>query len=557
MAKSGTMLCTILHFNFRVMFGALALVAVLTAPALSQKRSALLIGNNAYIDVSQLATAVSDARAVGETLKKLGFTVTVAENQTRLDMSRTLLAFDKSIEPGDVALFFFAGHGFEIHGQNYLLPTDVPSVRENEEELLRDASIPVERIIDRMQARGARIVMLVLDACRDNPFERTGTRGLRGPGGLAPMTPAEGVFVVYSAGAKQKALDRLGHNDKNPNSVFTRNFTRELATPGLTLVQIAKRTQTNVKALAASVGHEQTPAYYDQVVGEIVFNGAAGDAAVPVATAPVAATGPQVAALVGPSAQGMKRDNPVNPPNERLIADLDALAAAQSWRELHDHLTDVSPSLRDAHWNGLVEQAALGELTPLTAPGGSSAERLAAIERYYPKFPSLANSARFIELRATIGLDAFNQCFNNRSIDGKECMNGLERFVHVTPVNPALALGAAHLIGSFNRQSPSLYLLPGLDAPGGEKLCADSELESYIVAGLDLPSHYREAKAARTVAERCWESLNAAIVANVARVTPASYYLQNACPTLIQHNALTGLREKRCQAVVNASAVKQ
>ena len=71
-------------------------------------------------------------------------------------MSETLLAFDKAVEPGDIALFFFAGHGFEIRGQNYLLPTDIPEVREGQEELIRDSAFPADRIIDRLQARGAR-----------------------------------------------------------------------------------------------------------------------------------------------------------------------------------------------------------------------------------------------------------------------------------------------------------------------------------------------------------------------------------------------------------------
>ena len=247
----------------------------------------------------------------------------------------------------------------------------------------------------------------------------------------------------------------------------------------------------------------------------------------------------------------MQRNNSANAPADQLIADLDALAATRSWHELHDHLADISPTSRDAHWNGLVEQAALGELLPLTAPGGSAVERLTTIERYYPKFPSLADSSRFLELRTTIGLEAFARCLDATN-GGKACRDDLERFVHVAPASAELARGAAYLIGTkFNRQAASLFLMPGLDAPGGEALCSDSELESYVIAGLGLPPDYREAKAARTVAERCWESLKAAIVANVARETPASYYLKNTCSSLLQHNSLTGLREKRCQAVVN------
>ena len=97
------------------------------------------------------------------------------------------------------------------------------------------------------------------------------------------MDAPEGVFVLMSAGAKQEALDRLSDGDNNPNSVFTRTFLAELQKPGQTLVQIAKRTQVQVKTLAATIGHEQTPAYYDQVIGDVVLTDTAG--AAPVASA--------------------------------------------------------------------------------------------------------------------------------------------------------------------------------------------------------------------------------------------------------------------------------
>lgn len=254
--------------------GALFATAV---PAHAEKRVALVMGNDAYKNVPSLKKAVNDAHTMGDTLRGLGFQVLTAENQTRVGFADTLLAFDKMIEPGDVAFFFFAGHGFEIKGDNYLLPTDVPGATEGQEELVRDAAVSAERIIDRVQARGARTAVFVFDACRNNPFERQGTRALSGAGGLAAMTPPEGVFIVYSAGAKQTALDRLSDDDNSPNSVFTRNFTRELKEPGLNLVQIAKRTQTDVRDMANTVRHSQTPAYYDQIVGDVVLNSAPVD----------------------------------------------------------------------------------------------------------------------------------------------------------------------------------------------------------------------------------------------------------------------------------------
>ena len=116
-------------------------IAASAAPRYAEKRVALVVGNNDYRNVPKLQKAVNDARTMGDTLKQLGFTVMVAENQNRQAFSQTLLAFDKAVEAGDTAFFFYAGHGFEIAGQNFLLPTDVPAATEGQEELVRDASV--------------------------------------------------------------------------------------------------------------------------------------------------------------------------------------------------------------------------------------------------------------------------------------------------------------------------------------------------------------------------------------------------------------------------------
>ena len=237
-----------------------------------ERRLALVVGNDAYKNVPALSKAAADSSAVADALRKLGFTVTLAQNQTRQALSEALLNFDSTVQAGDTVFFFFAGHGFEIRGVNYLLPIDVPAATEGQEELVQDASFAVDTIINRLQARGARTAVFVLDACRNNPFERRGTRAVGGSGGLAPVTPPEGVFILFSAGAKQTALDSMSASDSDPNSVFTRNFIHELTQPGLTMVQLAKRTQAEVKQLASYAKHEQTPAYYDEIVGDFVLN---------------------------------------------------------------------------------------------------------------------------------------------------------------------------------------------------------------------------------------------------------------------------------------------
>src|SRR5258705_331674 len=113
--------------RFLAAVGIVAAFAVSAAPAYAEKRVALVVGNNDYRNVPKLQKAVNDARTMGDTLKQLGFTVMVAENQNRQAFSQTLLAFDNAVEAGHTAFFFYARHGFEIAGQNFLLPTDVPA----------------------------------------------------------------------------------------------------------------------------------------------------------------------------------------------------------------------------------------------------------------------------------------------------------------------------------------------------------------------------------------------------------------------------------------------
>jgi Caspase domain len=301
--------------SLRAAFAALLVAAsgAFATPAQAEKRVALVIGNNDYRNVPKLQKAVNDARTMGETLKQLGFSVMVAENQNRVQFSQSLLAFDNAVGKGDTAFFFYAGHGFEIAGQNYLLPTDVPAAVEGQEELVRDASVLADRIVERLQNKGVRTSILVFDACRNNPFERSGTRAVAGGGGLAPMGQLpEGVFSIFSAGYKQTALDRLSNDDNSPNSVFTRVFTKELMLPGEDLIQVIQHTRKQVGDMAAAIGHKQIPAYTDQMVDSVFLNGLAKADAKP-AEAPqkVAAAIPPVVAPRNPNPAAESTNAPI------------------------------------------------------------------------------------------------------------------------------------------------------------------------------------------------------------------------------------------------------
>ena len=157
---------------------------------------------------------MNDAEAVGNTLARLGFDVIRGRDLGRQGMIDRLAEFTARLEAGDTALFFYAGHGVAIGGVNYLVPSDVPAATAGAEARVRGASIAESDIIAEIQAKGARVAVLVLDACRDNPFPRAGTRTLGNTRGLADAKPARGVFTLYSAGIGQTALDRLEPNDK-------------------------------------------------------------------------------------------------------------------------------------------------------------------------------------------------------------------------------------------------------------------------------------------------------------------------------------------------------
>jgi len=246
---------------------------IAVAPADGAHRVALVIGNDTYQNLDHLQKAVNDARTIAASLTMLGFEVIRVEDAPRRTMNQKIVEFANKTARGDVAFFCYSGHGGEIRGINYLLATDTPAVGEGEEGMITSEGIPTDTIVDRLQERGAKVSMLVLDACRENPFKKPGTRGVGATRGLAQMaTTPEGVFVLYSAGVGQTALDRISDTDTNPNSVFTRTFAHVLATPGMSVQEMAKTTQAEVRKLAATVNHPQMPAYYDQILGQFTFS---------------------------------------------------------------------------------------------------------------------------------------------------------------------------------------------------------------------------------------------------------------------------------------------
>jgi hypothetical protein len=504
--------------RFRFLIAVLLMQALAVVPAAAGKRIALVIGNAAYTQAGALTNPVNDAADIAKALSSFGFDVILGLDLDRRGFDEKVRAFSRALEKADDAVLFYAGHGLQVAGRNYLIPVDA-SLR-SERDLDFEA-IQLDFVLKQMEvARDGKTNVVFLDACRNNPLavnlaRSMGTRSANVGKGLAEVQTGVGTFIAYSTQPGNVALDGEGRN-----SPFTAALSKRISEKGrnLTALMIEVR-----KDVLKETGGQQVPWDHSALTSDFYFQ---------------AADRPERSVGTDEAERQPREENP--------IAALDALAASKSWSELHDHLTDVSPTKRDAHWERLVEQAAIGELGAAIGPGGSADERLALIARYYPKFPSLARSKDFLALRAKVGLEAFSLCFNQRGKE-RQCRDDLERFVRAAPPSAELAQGAAHIVGlGFNRNLSSVFYALGLDAPGGETICADPELQYDIVVGLQNPPHYRQAEASRTVAEKCWDAVKGVVVKTAADETPSSYFMDNACPSLIKHDAL-GIAGGACQ----------
>jgi hypothetical protein len=281
----------------------------------AEKRIALVIGNNDYQEVPKLQKAVGDAKAIAEKLSKLGFKVTLALDLDRRKLNQALSRLYSDIEPGDTVAVHFSGHGVELQGQNYLLPIDAPAPENGGEDLLKSETLSLQELVETLVDKKAGARILIIDACRDNPFAAAGKRSIGGTRGLGKVEVTRGTFIMYSAGNGQSALDRLGEGDSSPTSVYTRVLLQRLDQPGITLRDLAATVRDDVFNMAKTVGHEQYPAYYDEMPSNFLLS--------PASTS-VQTTNPETPKVVEPP----KIDTPEQPPS--ILNDEQAFKLAQS-----------------------------------------------------------------------------------------------------------------------------------------------------------------------------------------------------------------------------------
>ncbi|MEM9048118.1 MAG: caspase family protein [Pseudomonadota bacterium] len=215
----------------------LMLLPAMAAMAAAQERIALVIGNERYAHVPQLDNPVADARLMAKTLATLGFEVTLQTDSNQREMKRAIAAFGRRLRsagPDAVSLFYYAGHGVQAQGANYLVPTDADVLDEADLYLV---GVEADWVLRQMASARLRTSIVILDACRDNPFAEQGL----GAQGLARMNAPTGSFVAYSTAPGAVALDGAGRN-----SPFTAALAREMTVAGRPIEAVFRAVRAHV-----------------------------------------------------------------------------------------------------------------------------------------------------------------------------------------------------------------------------------------------------------------------------------------------------------------------
>ena len=243
--------------------------AATVAAAAGERQMALVIGNAAY-RVGALKNPVNDAQAVAGALKGLGFDVALHENTSLRDLIEAFRQFSLSARTARVRVVFYAGHGVQVKGRNYLLPVDTEIRAEDE---VPGKSADLNELLERLGAMQSGINIVILDACRNNPFSGAALLGPDGrrlkfrgatPAGLAPVEAPLGSMVAFSTAPGGVALDNPGEK----NSLYTKHLLSAMQSPGLPVEMLFKQVRL---AVARETGRVQVPWESSSLTGDFCF----------------------------------------------------------------------------------------------------------------------------------------------------------------------------------------------------------------------------------------------------------------------------------------------
>lgn len=241
-----------LIFLFLLVSGMLQAVA-------QEKKLALIVGNSSYVDGAALRNPTNDAHAINKALQLLGFETIVAENLSLSQFKKAIDDFGMRLHGYDVGLFYYAGHGIQYKGRNYLIPIDANLKIAQQVEY---DCVAADRVLAFMESAKASVNLLILDACRNNPFERSWSRSIDGSG-LAFMSAPSGSLIAYATSPGNVASDGEGEN-----GLYTSALLKYINTPGITVEQVFKRVRIEVED---KTGKSQTPWESTSLKGDFYF----------------------------------------------------------------------------------------------------------------------------------------------------------------------------------------------------------------------------------------------------------------------------------------------
>jgi len=230
-------------------------------PVMTAQKVALVIGNSTY-PAGPLKNPVNDAKAISQSLQELGFEVIHHENLSLNDMKRVVRAFGEKTRTASVRLFYYAGHGMQVNGENYLLPVDTTINNEQEVEYV---AVNAGFVLAQMENINDSLNIVILDACRNNPFARSSRSATRG---LATINAPTGTLVAYATAPGSVAADGEGSN-----GLYTQELLRSMKTPGMGVEEIFKQVRINVRGRSQG---KQIPWESSSLTGEFYFNRAEG-----------------------------------------------------------------------------------------------------------------------------------------------------------------------------------------------------------------------------------------------------------------------------------------
>jgi Caspase domain/Protein of unknown function (DUF1566) len=231
----------------------------------NKKRVALVIGNSAYRNTPALRNPLNDAMEIGNALKRLGFNVDIRTDLTKSDMDQALRQFGDRLDGAEVALFFYAGHGLQVAGTNYLVPIDAQLSKERD---LHYETVNLSLVMREMEA-SQRVNLVFLDACRDNPLSKKlaegveAGRSLQIGRGLAPISANVGTLISYATRDGDVAAD-----GKGKHSPYTQALLNQMEQPGIEISQMLRKVREDVMK---TTDKKQTPWEYGSLLGEFYF----------------------------------------------------------------------------------------------------------------------------------------------------------------------------------------------------------------------------------------------------------------------------------------------